>query len=333
MLLTVDFPSPIARVCLSPKATRLALANEVSPPEVLVVALPSGKPVARFSGLGVRPRLAFRSEAQLFITHGRECWLCDVTRQAHRALDLGERPTNRTGSLYCCRVGPGGRTVALAGENEGIVVVNLTGRGAARRLPLWEEAWTEGLEYSPDGSLIAATMAPTDEDRVMRLIRIRDARSGKEVRFLKLPWVQFYVYPTAFSPDNRTLAVGWQSKVLLYELYPPKGPLDPEVLFGDDWTLHSVGWSRPIACHDLGEKKEVTRLWVSSKRNFLKVLCDRGEALVMSAKSGKVLRETPVPTERPNKVWGADISPGGRAAVRVDEKTVLIWDVPGWDKV
>ena len=37
MLLTIDLPSSIARLCLSPQGTRLALANEDAPGEVLVI--------------------------------------------------------------------------------------------------------------------------------------------------------------------------------------------------------------------------------------------------------------------------------------------------------
>ena len=57
---------------------------------------------------------------------------------------------------------------------------------------------------------------------------VLDAASGETVHQLKLPEVQSYVYAPAFHPGNRTLAVGWRTKLLLFDLYPPESPLDPE---------------------------------------------------------------------------------------------------------
>jgi WD40 repeat protein len=329
MLLPIDLPSSIARLCLSPQGTRLALANEEGPGEVLVIELPSGKSVARYSSLGERPRMAFRSEAELLVVHEGDCWLCDITTNGYQILQLVKNP-HCSGSLYCCRPSPDSKTVAMGGEIGGLLVLDLARADAPRLLPLPESGWIEGIDYSPDGQFVAIVIAPKDEDRAIRLIAVLDVRSGKQVRLLKLPWYQFYIYPTAFSPDNRVLAVGWQSRVLLYDLYPPKSPLDPDVLFGEDWTLHAIGWAAPMACHDFGKKQEVKNLWFSSEGIVLKILCEKGEALVVGVDEGKVLQETPTPFDQPDKVWGAEISAGGRAAVRVDGKTVLIWDVPGW---
>jgi WD40 repeat protein len=330
MLLTVDFPSYIARLCLSPRATRLALANEDGPGEVLVIEVPSGNHLARYSGLGERPRLAFRSESELLILHGGDCWLCDVTTNAHQVLPL-VKGQHCSGSLYCCRPSPDGKTVALGGEVGGLLILDLTRENAPRLLPLPEASWIEGIEYSPDGRFVAVVMAP-EEDRVMRLIAVLDVQSGQEVRLLKLPWYQGYGYPTAFYPDNRILAVGWRSKVLLYDLYPAKSPLDPDVLFDENWTLHAMGWARPTACRHLGEKKKVTGLWFSSEGIVLKMLCERGEAVLMATDDDQVLQETRPPADRPDQAWGAAISADGCAAAIVDEKAALIWDVPGWSE-
>lgn len=327
MLLTIDLPSSIARLCLSPQGTRLALANEDAPGEVLVIELPSGKTVARYPGLGQRPRMAFRSESELFVVHEGDCWLCDVTTNAHQVLQLVKNP-HCSGSLYCCRPSPDGEAVALGGEIGGLLVLDFARDDAPRLLPLPEAGWIEGVDYSPDGRLVAVVVAPKDEDRVMRLIAVLDVPSGKQVRLLKLPWYQDYVYPTAFHPANRILAVGWQSRVLLYDLDPPKSLLDPDVLFGEDWTLHAIGWAAPTACHDVGKEQEVKGLWFSSEGIVLKILCEKGETLVTSVDEGQVLQRTPA--ARPDGAWGAQICAAGRAAARFDDKTVLIWDVPGW---
>src|SRR5262245_30564103 len=134
MLLTVDFPH-LARLYLSPRGTRLALADDESPGEVLVVELPSGKPLARYSGLSRRPAIDFRSESELVIAHGRECWLCDVVKSSHRALEL---PTERgyPERLYCCRVSPDGKFVALGGWHGGLLLVALGRKKETRLLKL-----------------------------------------------------------------------------------------------------------------------------------------------------------------------------------------------------
>src|SRR5262245_33548261 len=123
MLLTVDFPS-LARLHLSPQGTRLALVNDGNAGEVLVLALPSGKQLARYSGLRERPRADFRSESELVIAHGRECWLCNIARNTHQPLEL---PTEQGVPewLYCCRVSPDGKSVALGGWRGGLLIGGL----------------------------------------------------------------------------------------------------------------------------------------------------------------------------------------------------------------
>jgi WD40 repeat protein len=324
MLLPVDLPS-IERLCLSPQGTRLAVVSE-EPAEVLVVALPSGKTVARYSGLSDRPEMGFRSEAKLVIAHGRQCWLCDLATNGHRELATG---LGDSGWLYCCRVSPDGKAVALGGRN--LSIVGLTGKARPRSLKLPESGYLDAVYYSPDGRFVAVVIAPTDEDRVMRLVAVMDARTGDNVRVLKFPWDQCHEYPSAFRPDNQVLAVGWRDKVLLYDLYPPKSPLDPEVIFSsDDWTLHRMGWARPTACYSLDGREDVRGVWFSKEGIVLKVLSEKGEAVLMAVDEDQVIQKTPAPAEKPDGFWGPQITAGGRAAARVDDKTVLVWDVPGW---
>src|SRR5262249_47785984 len=154
-------------LCLSPSGNRLALANEDDPGEVFVIELPFGKPVAHYQSLGARPQMAFRSESELFVVHEGDCWLCDVTTNAHQDLQLVKNP-HCSGSLYCCRPGPDGKTVALGGAIGGLLILDLTGENAPRLQPLHDVSWIEGIEYSPDGQFVALVIAPKYEDRVMR---------------------------------------------------------------------------------------------------------------------------------------------------------------------
>jgi hypothetical protein len=106
MLLTLDdFASSIAQLCVSPEGARLAVANEEALGEVLIIELPSGKQVAHYVGLAERPQMAFRSEPELLIPHGCDCWLCDLAANSHRALPLPEEQ-HEYARWYCCRPSP-----------------------------------------------------------------------------------------------------------------------------------------------------------------------------------------------------------------------------------
>lgn len=327
MLLTVDFPD-LGRLRLSPRGAYLALANEGDRGEARVLELSSGKQVASYAGLRERPRIDFRSETELLIAHGPECWLCDFTASARRVVPA---LTGQGGPewLYCCRASPDGKAVALGGWRGGLVIAGLEPGAEPRLLRLPHQGFIDEVYFSPDGKFVAAVTAPEDEDRELRLIAVLDARTGDEVRSLKFPYRQSYNYPCAFRPDNQALAVGWRDKVLLYDLYPPRSPLDPEVLFRDD-SLHATGWARPTACYTLDERKEVKGVWFSKEGIVLKALSERGDAVLLAVDEDQVLQKTPPPAERPDEAWGADISASGRAVVKVEDDKVLVWDVPGW---
>jgi hypothetical protein len=329
MLLTIDLPSSVGRLCLSPQGTRLAATNEGSPGEVVVVELPSGEQVARYPALDERPAIEFRSEKELLVVHGPECWGCDVTKNTHRALDLGAGG-DEPDWLYCCGITGNGKSVVLGGSRE-LIIAPLAGKARPRRLPLREDGYVRTVVPSHDGRLVAAVIAPERGDREMRLVVVLDMRSGKTIRRLKLPWEQGYGYPLAFRPDNQVLAAGWRNKALQFDLYPPKSPLDPEVVFpGEDWTLHAIGWARPSACHALERGQEVRGVWFSKEGIVLKVLAERGDAFVLAVDEEQVLQHTPAPAEQPDKLWCAAISPGGRAAALAGDDKVPVWDVPGW---
>jgi hypothetical protein len=337
MLLTLDdLRSSIASVCVSPDGTRLAVVNGAAEGEVLVVEIPSGQPVAHFADLAERPHAAFRSETELIIAHGGECWHCDLTGKSHRALPVSAQGQTHS-ELSCCRLSPDGTSVAVGGTRSAApLILDLAGANEPRLLGRGGRAYTEGINYTPDGCHLATVLNTDDGHRWWRVIEILDARTGVTVCDLKLPWIDGYVYATGFHPDNRTLAVGWLSNVLLFDLHPPRAPLDPEVLFGTDPSGYSMGWARPTACYPLGSKRQDWLgpgvLTFSADGHVLGVLCGDGEAVLMSTADGQILQRTLPPTDIRSGLFGADVSPGGRAAVRADTRTVLTWEVPGWDE-
>jgi hypothetical protein len=171
---------------------------------------------------------------------------------------------------------------------------------------------------------------PDDQERVMRLIAVLDLQTGARARLLKLPEVQDFYCQVALRPDNQVLAAGWCDKVLLYDLYPSRSPLDPEVIFGDDWSLDGLGWARPMACYSLEDRKEVRGVWFSKEGIVLKVLSEKGDAVLMAVDEEQVIQKTPAPTDEPDKIWCSAITAQGRAAASIRDNKVLVWDVPGW---
>ena len=119
--------------------------------------------------------------------------------------------------------------------------------------------------------------------------------------------------------------------MLLYYLYPPKSPLDPDVIFGDGEPCLDMGRAAPMACYQLGSEKKVANIRFSGEGVVLKVCCTNGTALLLGADDGQVLRETPPPAEAAGRLrYDVDSTANGVAAGPVDEKTVLVWEVPGW---
>lgn len=334
-VMTPNLPESIARMEFSPGGGRLALANDDGPGEVLVIEVPGGAEVARYPKLADRPKVDFRSESELLIANGSACWLCDLTAASHRPLPL---PPG-SGWLDSLRVSPGGASAVLgavkAQESGGLLILDLAGGGAPERVRVPCAAFTEAVTFSPDGGFVSVVHGPELDHRTERLISIFDVRGWKLVRQFKLPWEDYYVYPTAIEPQRRLIAVGWRSKVLLFDLDPSSDPLDADHLFGSDYRGVPMGWGQPIACHQVaGDREqtwraEVREVWFSADGSRLKLLSDDGEAVLVSANDGEVLRRTPPPAGQ-RSLSSAQISRAGRVAVRGDEKRVLTWEVPWW---
>jgi WD40 repeat protein len=329
MLLTVNIPNGISSLRISPRGTRLALANEEDPATAVVVALPSGKEVARIEGLERPVRMAFRSETELVLGSGPECFLYNLTRKTRRNLrSEGE------GDVFYLDVSPNGKTVAAAFNYRGeeLFLLDAAGKKEPRRLDLSRSvcAWVDAVRFSPDGRFLCAQCAPEEHERWMRFLVVVEAKTGTIVRLLKVPWHQLYDYPVAFRPDNRVLAMAYFEKVLLFDLFPPPSPLAPEAIFSHDDPCLDLGLAAPMARFDLAEGK-VTQLRFSDEGVVLKVCCVNGDAVLLSADEMQLLRQTPAPEEcRAVEYYETQIGPSGTAARRLSNTTVWVWDVPWW---
>jgi hypothetical protein len=332
VLLNVDLPSGIYFLSISPCGIRLALGNGAAPATVVVVALPSGKEVARFEGLEESMRMAFRSETELCIGSGRACVLHNLTRGTNRVLRGAD---GDVGDLDCLALSRDGKTVAVGVNYRGqeLLLLDATGKKQPRRLDLGRSvcAWVDAVRFSPDGRFLCAQCAPDEYDRCFRFLAVVDVKDGSLVRLLKVPWHQLHDYPVAFRPDNRVLAMAYFEKVLLFDLYPRPSPLDPDAIFGSSNGAIDMGRAAPMARFDVTERRQVAQLRYSEEGIVLKVCCINGDALLLSADELRQLGETLAPAESRAVEYGeVAISPTGTAARRLDKQTVLVWDVPWW---
>jgi WD40 repeat protein len=332
MPLTIDIPENITSLRLSPQGTRLAAADGDDPTTAVVVALPSGEEVARFGGLHYTARLAFRSETELLIGSGPDVLLCNLARGTRRVL-RGEGEDEQDGEVRCVEPSPDGKTIAAGIDYRGLGMLffDAARKKPVRRFKMPLRGWVEAVSYSPDGRFLCAQIGPNENDRWLRFLAVTDAKSDKLVRLLKVPWHQGFDYPVAFRPDNRVLAVGYFSRVLLYDLHPAKSPLDPDVIFGEPDLFLDMGRSAPVACYPLGDGRDVSSVRFSDEGIVLKAFCANGDALVLSGDEGQLLQESRPPAEYHSRIPGVvDVTANGVAAARVEGKTVLMWGVPGW---
>jgi WD40 repeat protein len=326
MRVGVDFSGSMQVLRLSPGGTRLALAeNGGAGTEVRVIDVPSGREVARYAGLGGVQDMAFRSERDLLVVHGADCWQCDVARGSHTVVRKGQ--VEQDGPLYCLGVSPDGRTLAL-GANRELLLWDSRRKRLKRSLTvpsgLVAVGWACGAAFSPDGRCVAAFCPPGDYlDRMMCFVGVWDVSSGKRVRVVKLGGRGC----AAFRPDDRVLAVGWEGSVLLYDLREPRPPrVNVDELFMRD-LVYATGWTEPVGHHRIGSP--VTSLGFSADGKVVRVGCSDGLAVLLNARTGRVTSRATAPADQ-GEVRAATINAGGLAAGAVEGNVVLVWQVPRW---
>jgi WD40 repeat protein len=334
-MFTVDYPGEITRLRFSPQGTRLALAQNWATDDdgkvVVVVAVPSGREVARYTDLHGVQALVFRTEEELCVFHGYECWLCHPKRPPRplvRAEDLEEKsePVS-TGALS-----PDGKTIAFGAS--ALRLVDVARRRVLAVLPPPIQGYVCTTTFSPDGRLVAAAFKDTDY-HYLAVVLVWDVSRGRRVGLLKLD--SYGVDALAFHPDHRWLAVvegQGGTHVRLFDLEDPavrRADLD-ELCAGNFSSgrdlLYGVAWTAPVADHD-PEAGMIKDLQFSPDGRILKAVGYGGAAVRLYARGGRVLSRVQPPEG--TKVGTTAVSSRGLAAGLVGENnSVLLWDVPRW---
>jgi WD40 repeat protein len=145
--------------------------------------------------------------------------------------------------LHCLQMSPDGRALATAGRGEKTVTLStLTGR----LLLAGHTLEITGVAFAPDGRLIAISAGA--ENATGQQVKLWDAETGKEVA--TLPPKKGTARCVTFSPNGRTLAVGFGQEVRFWHLpslieqesWKPAGPVSA-LQYSADGTMLAVGQS------------------------------------------------------------------------------------------
>jgi WD40 repeat protein len=327
---TVDYPGRIDLLCFSPGGTRLALAQRRREGQggkaILVVEVPSGREVARYTDLDGLRDAAFRSEEEIFLLHGGECLLCGLKKKPRRALWEGDA-TKLGGIPFNASVSPDGNTIAL-GTDGALILVDVARKRVRHSLPTPLKGGVRASAFSADGRLVAAVLSSPITGISFGMAW--DVRQGTRVRLLKLDVTS--TDAVALRPDGRRLAVDADSGVLVFGMDDPilqSGDLDlTPGRFSEEWNLlYGIGWTKPLAVLSAGAGV-ITSLSFSATGRDIRVVGHGGKAVRLSARGGGVrsLQQPPDGQE----LGAAAVSAGGTAAGAAENNAILLWDVPGW---
>jgi WD40 repeat protein len=146
------------------------------------------------------------------VAAGRQVRTIDIRRAGERR---GPGANNFAIGLAFC---PDGKTIALAGPDRVVTLVeDLESGGKLRRL-VGHQAIVDGVAVAPDGSLVASVARDST-------VRVWDTASGQPVHVLREEpqWIRHKRShqngrALAFAPDGRTLACGSWEAVILWDV-------------------------------------------------------------------------------------------------------------------
>jgi WD40 repeat protein len=333
MLLTIDYPGDIDLLRFSPAGTRLALAQDWRQEEggelLVVVEIPSGKEVTRYADLQGVQDMLFRSEEELFIFHGFDCWLCSPGKKPRPMLgevDKQRGPTN-TGALS-----PDGKTLAV-GANE-LFLVDVARRRIRTRLATPTAGYVSATAFSPDGRYLAVGSVSNEWPQIS-FVLVWDVQREERVALVKRDAKGFGAL--AFRPDNRLLAEvdgqggTWIQLFCLDDQTLRRSDLDELCgrTFSSEYNLFfGTAWTEPVASlAPAGSMIQTLRF--SADGRILKAVCYGGSAVRRYSPSGRVLSHSR-PPEGDQFAATAVSSRGVAAGALQHSSSILFWDVPRW---
>lgn len=187
-------PRPLSRLLMSLPVGALllglgTLGCSSGSPGVTVIARP-----AWIDGLAATPDAKY-----LVFAQDRVITVWDVAAKAPKA-----RFPGRKGVVICLAVRPDGRRVAVSAWDEPVKLFDLDGKEVAS----CEEVSgpTKALAFSPDGKVLAASIAEVNPRMAASEIKLWDGETAKPLG--DLPPNKVPAHCLAFSPDGKALFVG-----------------------------------------------------------------------------------------------------------------------------
>jgi WD40 repeat protein len=171
-----------------------------------------------------RPLVALSVDGKtLAAAGGNSIQLWDV--ETGKELRQVKGPANGMATLV---LAPDGKSLATRGGNSTIVVLDTeTGKeirqvkgkeqqpGGAIRIVLGNQLGGDagGLEYSPNGKILASTEVEVEQQKTTTFVKLTDVENGKEIR--RIDTMPNGASAVIFSPDNKVLAYASGSAVYL----------------------------------------------------------------------------------------------------------------------
>lgn len=223
------------------------------------------------------------------------------TRNAPRL--LGSPLTAHTAALWTARFSPNGRLMATAGDDQVVLLWDVSDPAAPRDLgtrAITHPGRVEEVAFAPDGRTLAV-----GGDRTLRLWDISEPTAPRAIG-QPLSGHLGYVYSIAFSPDGRRLASGGGNDSLV--LWDVSDRTRPVLLTRYDGSTAAVAFAPDGRSLASGNGPRVL-LWDASTPNNASPLAE-------------------LPSAAAAYVYGLAYSPDGRVlATAGDARTVQLWDV------
>lgn len=202
----------ISKVAYSPDGTRLAVGSSIG---VWIYNIESGKALDLFPMYGVSC-LAFSPDGKTLVCgnmrHHLVLWDM-ATGKPLRTFNSGSQD-----KVYSVAFNPDGKTL-VSGHDNGLICLleTATGKDSHYLFNIWGEessllvpyhvGMIRGLAYSPDGKTLVSLCDNGDDGAA---IHLWEATTGKYIRLLYSVDAEMdSVESIAFSPDGRTLAIGF----------------------------------------------------------------------------------------------------------------------------
>lgn len=294
LLVPADFNWDCARLAFNPRGTLLA-AGDLEANHVLVLDPRSGRTVRRLENLSQVEWLGFVSAAVLLMLHREGCTRFDLRKGRRVPLWPGAPP------LRSVAVAPGGRIVAMGVCERyvglAVILYDVVRQSVLRRVELGLDLCPQRLTFSTRGGYVAADCW-INAYSGPRVVVVWDTKTGRRLRTLVIPGQS----PACLTFRGETLALTALAGHVLHLFEPDQGE-DPAATFDLDADGNALAYRDGV--------------------KTLAVFGYGGEATLLRAKTGQVMRQIPPPAGR--TLWTGTVNDSWSVFAAATKGGVLVW--------